>query len=449
LSGEAQCDVKVVQVIYESIGVDGEPATLSAGLYIPERCAGPFPLLAQAHGTQSERQSLTTQLGPGDDVIAFFAARGYLVVTTDYLGLGESNFRYHPYLHADSEASAIIDSIRAAKLAAQRLGVSINDQVMLFGYSQGGHAAMAAQREIERNHRDEIRLVAAAPMAGPYSLSMTFLGSWFGVTAGQENTLATGLLAYALVSYNKVYGSLYERPEEVFAERYANDIERLFSGSFDMWDMYKQQLLPPGGQLNELRNPAFTAGFIVDERHPLREALRKNDLLDWTPKTPTVLCGSRRDAIVDFNNTLAAQAAFKAKGVEVPRRTPWICIPLLRESACATLRPDRWTRDSHEQRHLGSEQGVNASCHIPSPSRISIHCLASLAVIFRSVTTRSRNLIRCLTTHCSTARPRANRMHAAIPAAFPWHSSAGPVFMWKTSRDGSSSTAWPARERWR
>lgn len=318
LSGPALCDVKIMQLTYESIGIRGEPETLSAGLYVPEHCAGPLPLLAQAHGTQSEKQSLTTTVGAGDDVVAFFAARGYLVVTTDYLGLGESTFPYHPYLHADSEASAIIDSIRAARRVAKRLDIPLSDQVMLFGYSQGGHAAMAAQREIERHHRDELHLVASAPMAGPYSLSLTFLGSWFGITAGQENELATGLLAYALVSYNKTYGTLYDRPEQIFAKRYADGVEKFFTGSYDMMDMFKQHLLPPGSHLNELRNPAFTADFVLDEHNPLREALRKNDLLDWAPTTPTVLCGSHRDAIVDFNNTYAAQASFRARGVDVP-----------------------------------------------------------------------------------------------------------------------------------
>jgi len=76
--------------------------------------------------------------------------------------------------------------------------------------------------------------------------------------------------------------------------------------------------LPPGGQLNELRNPAFTAAFLLDARQPFRVDLERNDLLDWTPATPMLLCGSRRDAIVDFNNAYAAQAAFRARGVEVP-----------------------------------------------------------------------------------------------------------------------------------
>lgn len=318
LSGAAQCDVKIVQLTYASIGVKGESETLSAGLYVPENCPGPFPLIVEAHGTQTERDRLSTQVGPGNSTVTFFAARGYLVVVTDYLGLGKSDYPYHPYLHADSEASAIVDSIRAAKAAAGRLGIPINDQVMLFGYSQGGHAAMAAQREIERNQDHEINLVASAPMAGPYNLSQTFLGSWFGFTAGQENTLASGLLAYALVSYNRIYGTLYERTDQLFAERYAKDIERLFSGALDMGEMYERQLLPPGSQLNDLRNPAFTAAFILDEHHPLRDALRRNDLLDWTPKNPMMLCGSRRDAIVDFQSAYAAQASFRIRGVEVP-----------------------------------------------------------------------------------------------------------------------------------
>lgn len=317
LSGAARCDVKVVQLTYQSIGVKGEPVTLSAGLFVPERCAGPFPLAAQAHGTQSDKNRLTTQVGPGSAAIAFFAARGYLVVAADYLGLGKSDYPYHPYLHADSEASAIIDSIRAAQAAATKLEIPLNRQVMLFGYSQGGHAAMAAQREIERSHRDEINLVASAPMAGPYNLTQTFLGSWFGYTGGEKNGLASELFAYAVISYNNVYGTLYAQPRQLFSERYAGRIEHLFPGSLNIYQISQQRLLPPGDRLDDLRNPAFSAAFLLDENQPLRVALRKNDLLDWTPRAPMMLCGSRRDAIVDFQNTFAAQAAFRARGVDV------------------------------------------------------------------------------------------------------------------------------------
>ena len=39
-----------------------------------------------------------------------YAAQGYAVVATDYLGYAKSNYSFHPYLHADSEASSVIDS---------------------------------------------------------------------------------------------------------------------------------------------------------------------------------------------------------------------------------------------------------------------------------------------------------------------------------------------------
>ncbi|MFC4314144.1 alpha/beta hydrolase family protein [Steroidobacter flavus] len=316
LSGAAQCDVQVIQVTYDSIGVRSEPVTLSAAIYVPQGCAGPFPLLAQAHGTQSDRKRSSAEVDAGNTAITFFAAQGYLVVTPDYLGLGKSDYPFHPYLHADSEASAIIDAIRAARAAARDLAIPADDRVMLFGYSQGGHAAMAAQREIERNHAGEIKLIASAPMAGPYYLSQTFLGSWFGYTAGEPNSLASELFAYTLLSYNQVYG-LYSDPGEVFAAAYGKPVEQLFSGALTITEIDRQQALPAGGKLNELRNPAFSAAFLLDENQPFRRALRQNDLLDWRPAAPTILCGSSRDTVVDLQNAYAAQTAFRARGADV------------------------------------------------------------------------------------------------------------------------------------
>ena len=318
LTGPAECDVSIVQLTYRSEGVEHEPAELSAGLFIPEHCTGPFPVLAEAHGTETDRRRLTTQVDAGNNTIAFFAAHGFLVVATDYLGLGKSNYAYHPYLHADSESSAIIDSIRAARNAAHALRIPLSGQVMLFGYSQGGHAAMAAQREIDRRHRSEFNLVATAPMAGPYYLSQTFINSWFGRTAGEENGLAAELFSYTVVNYNHIYRNIYTDPQQIFAPPYAEVETHLFPATQGLFEIRQRNLLPPGGQLNELRNPAFTAAFLLDARQPFRVDLERNDLLDWTPATPMLLCGSRRDAIVDFNNAYAAQAAFRARGVEVP-----------------------------------------------------------------------------------------------------------------------------------
>jgi pimeloyl-ACP methyl ester carboxylesterase len=318
LSGPAQCDVDVTQLIYHSVGVRHEPAVLSAGLYVPKNCPGPFPVLAEGHGTQADRKHLATDITAGNGSIAFFAAQGYVVVVTDYLGLGKSDYPYHPYLHADSEASAMVDSIRAARNALKTLEVPVSDRVMIYGYSQGGHAAMAAQREIERQHQTEIRLVASAPMSGPYHLSQTFLSSWFGATAGEENPLASELLSYTLTSYSKIYPAVCTDIKDCFAPSYSDIVATLFPSERSLFAIRETNLLPFGRQLSQLRNPAFTTAFLLDQQEPFREALSRNDLIDWTPVAPMILCGSSRDAMVDFNNAYAAQAAFRSRGVEVP-----------------------------------------------------------------------------------------------------------------------------------
>ncbi|MDB5984489.1 MAG: hypothetical protein JWQ69_5504, partial [Pseudomonas sp.] len=253
--------------------------------------------------------------------------QGYAVVATDYLGLGRSDYKFHPYLHADSEASAIVDALRAARRLSSALQTPLSGKVMLAGYSQGGHAAMAAQRAIERDHSDEFNLVASAPMSGPYSLSQTFLDSWSGDTAGGTNTLAPYLLAYTLAGMQGVYGNIYSDPQQVFRQPWAAQLKTGFPGPLNIFEMLDKQTLPSSAQLDQLRQPAFTHAFVDDPKTPFRQALARNDLLDWTPRTPTMLCGSQRDGVVAFANSQAAEAAFSRRGapvklIDVSQRIP-------------------------------------------------------------------------------------------------------------------------------
>jgi len=84
---------------------------------------GPYPLIAYGRGTNLDKTH--TVANPQDPetilLMTFFAAQGYTVVATDFLGYALSNYSYHPYAHADSEASSVIDSIRATRQAASSL----------------------------------------------------------------------------------------------------------------------------------------------------------------------------------------------------------------------------------------------------------------------------------------------------------------------------------------
>ena len=148
LSGKAKCDVKVVALNYRTPGAkDGEMSNASGVMLVPGgMCSAAAPLVAHARGTDVlKTRTLANPQDPDTLLLSFmYAAQGYAVVATDYLGYAKSTYAFHPYLHADSQATTIIDSVRAARNAADAVGAKLSGKVMFTGYSQGGHASMAA-----------------------------------------------------------------------------------------------------------------------------------------------------------------------------------------------------------------------------------------------------------------------------------------------------------------
>ena len=223
LPGAAQCDVTVSQIVYMTSGVQpGELTNASAAVLVPSgaNCPGPFPLIAFARATVTETASqCRLDESSTEMLMTFFAAQGYAVVATDFLGYAESTYPYHPYTHAPTEASSIIDSIRATREAAPALGLKLNNKIMLSGYSQGGQASMATQREIEQALSGEFNVVAAAHLAGPYNISGALV-------AGAKNPIngVQSIVPFQIASYQKIYGNAYANTSDVFQPAYAGFI---------------------------------------------------------------------------------------------------------------------------------------------------------------------------------------------------------------------------------
>jgi pimeloyl-ACP methyl ester carboxylesterase len=316
LSGKATCSVTMAQINYETSGVQpSEVTNASAAILIPggARCPGPFPLIGFARGTNLSKSH--TNADPADPtadlLMTFFAAQGYVVVATDYLGYALSAYPYHPYMHADSEASAVIDSIRATRRAALSLGLALNGKVMLSGYSQGGHAAMAAQRAIERENTGEFNLVAAAHSAGPYYVSAALIeGAKYPIHGVQE------FVPFQITAFQKVYGNVYSKTSDVFNSPYDGYIENLLPTVLNL-DSLAQML--PGGtpfQAQQLMfQPAYLNDLAYDSNNATVVAAKKQDLLGWNPKAPTTLCGGSGDPTVSFfTNAQAVYNDFKSRG---------------------------------------------------------------------------------------------------------------------------------------
>ncbi|MEI7444032.1 MAG: lipase family protein [Burkholderiales bacterium] len=319
LTGTARCDVTVRKILHSTSGpnqVDGYTAT--AAVLVPvasATCPGPFPIVAYTPGTEVVKARTLSDPTQGENLLltAFYAAQGYVVVATDYLGFTESSLSYHPYLHADSQASTMIDAIRAARASLTNQGVPLSGRLFLTGYSQGGHAAMATHKAIEADASLGLTVTAAGPMSGPYDLTNSFVaGLSFLPTGTGGSSIFT---PYVVTSWQKIYGNIYSTPADYFKAPYATGIESLLPGTLNFTQLYTTGKLPVN--LGDLLTARAVAD-VGDANSGFRKALAANTLLNWTPRAPVLLCAGSRDPVVLYTvNTAASAANIKARGGNV------------------------------------------------------------------------------------------------------------------------------------
>jgi pimeloyl-ACP methyl ester carboxylesterase len=229
---------------------------------------------------------------------------GYAVVVPDYLGLGSSP-GYQTYLHARSEATCVVDALRAGKSLCASNGVSLNGQLFLTGFSQGGHVTMAAHRELEASHADEFTVTASAPCAGTYDLG--------GVTFEDMLADPSYPIAYPFAMIVAAYLPTYQLGdtlEDLLAEPYRRTLPPLLDGAHNEAQI---EAALPADPFAILR-PDFQVDFRVNVGNPLRQALLDNNTHSWTPQAPLKMIHCRGDSIAVFSNAEVAYQSFTNRG---------------------------------------------------------------------------------------------------------------------------------------
>lgn len=355
LSGPPLCDILMYHIEYETVGGANEPTTASAALMVPTglgaNCTGARPVLLYAHGTTTDRAFNMTDLTNAESLFlaALYASQGYIVVAPNYAGYDTSTLPYHPYLIADQQSKDMIDSLTAARVALPLASASLtqdNGRLFITGYSQGGFVAMATHRAMQAAG---MSVTASAPMSGPYALA-AFVDAVF---YGEINGDAPVSSVFLLTAYQHSYGGIYSSDEEVFEPQYASGIDSLLPTTTPRSQLYAQgslpeyalfSLTPPApafaditppttpadlaavfalgfGTGNLLQNsyrlsylqdaeanpdggfPAITTGVAAaTPALPWRQALKLNDLRNWVPTVPVMLCGGDEDPIVFWLN---------------------------------------------------------------------------------------------------------------------------------------------------
>ena len=362
LAPTPSCSVDVYQLQYETVGGKGESTSASGALMVPtgtgSSCTGSRPIVEYAHGTSADKNYNITQLatnGEGLLLAAVFAANGYIVVAPNYAGYDTSTLTYHPYLNGDQQSKDMIDALTAARSAlpvSTATSVTDNHKLFITGYSQGGYVAMATHRAIQAANGT---VTASAPMSGPYTLS-AFADAVF---MGEVTDSAALNLVLLASSYQQSYGNVYSTPTDVFETQYATGIETLLPSTTPLSTLYSQGKLPqnavfssspPAPQYASITPatvpaelaPIFALGFgsgnLVTNAYRLaylqdaaaqpdggfpsltnnsppaapvtgfRVDLKTNDLRNWSPTAPLLMCGGSSDPTVLFLDTQLMQS---------------------------------------------------------------------------------------------------------------------------------------------
>lgn len=307
--------VKLYAITYSTPDINGMIDTASGLVVIPVRGENEMlPKLIYQHGTVADRNDAPSLLAGGYQLAELFGGLGFVTIAPDFLGIGVSK-GIHPYVHAETQASAAIDMLYALESFAELQEVLLNDQLFITGYSQGGHAAMAVHREIETNLSNEFTVTAAAPLSGPYSISQVM----FDLIVGDKPYNFAAYLPHAIRSYDAVYNLFDDVIEEVFNEPYIPALRAFENEEIDLFQLNFQllQLLEQNTGSTVVRNlmkESFITEIIDDANHPLRQALQDNDVYDWTPSAPTRIFYCEGDDQVPFENSVLADSVMTANG---------------------------------------------------------------------------------------------------------------------------------------
>ena len=271
------------RILYRSTLPDGSPIAVSGFIVAPVRKPPRegWPVVAWAHGTTGVVPKCAPSLMPNPVAsipgINRMIASGYVVVATDFVGLGVDGI--HPYLVGESAARAVLDSVRASRQFGG------GGRFAVWGYSQGGHAALFTGQSAP-DYAADLTLVGVAAAAPASKLGLLF--------ENDLNSLPGRVLtAMALRSWSRFYGNALGglvKPDSMAA------VTQISAGCVNM--------LSDGIKIlsEERRMPHAFLKSSPTETRPWSQTIAENTPTR-APKAPVFIAQGTSDSVVSANVT--------------------------------------------------------------------------------------------------------------------------------------------------
>jgi acetyl esterase/lipase len=282
------------RVLYRSTGLDDKPILVSGVVIVPpgDPPPGGWPIVAWAHPTSGVvprcAPSLAIFLFEQIQGLRSFVREGYVVAATDYPGLGTAG--PHPYLVGISEARAVLDSVR---VAGSLPGAGGGKKFVVWGHSQGGHAALFTAI-IAKTYAPELNLLGVAAAAPATDLT-TLMNEDIDSVGGKNITAMT------LWSWHRVFDAKMDKVVDPRAMPAIDQLaEECIEGPFDL---RRRQLT------EQPLEQYFLTRKHPSDVEPWRTLLTENSPGALPPEIPVFLAQGTDDVIIhpDVTKTYAAK----------------------------------------------------------------------------------------------------------------------------------------------
>jgi pimeloyl-ACP methyl ester carboxylesterase len=294
---DAQYGVDIYEVMFVTRDADGSILEALATLYLPVSDESQeAPVLAFGSGTTGIGNQCAPSLEVPEEIrwgwyrqnMQAYAGQGVIAIFPDYVGFNNPDIPQR-YFSKAAEGHLMLDALRAVRNAFQEYGNQINTAVrpgdtnVTAGYSQGGHAALAA---LDMNER--------------YAPEITVDGAiGFGSTNNVEMLMkeAGYYSPYIIYTYQQIYGSDMVDPSEFLQERWVDtlesDVMRMCVHEFQYYYPYAREPL-----YTEAFYDALYAGTLDTEFPTFKRLLDENESgLDNHGK-PVLMIQGNQDIIV-------------------------------------------------------------------------------------------------------------------------------------------------------
>jgi len=302
-------DVDIYEIIYKAPWIDSTTWINCSGIcYVPRGNKKPAATMMFGHGTEIRKGRTISDSDAQQGICLGFATDGYLALFPDYYGMGKGDGR-HLYQHAWSEGMSFVYMLKAVEELKAQLNVKTNGQLFLTGYSQGGHASMAAHKYLQEMNDPRFQVTASSPMSGAYDMTgeqSKYMFQEYPKPFYLPFLLISYQEAYKVINTDNVY-SIFRSPYDTLLPDFFGDVRLKTYADLD-------KIMPKIP--SQIVRQDLIDEYVSNPNFAFKLRLKENNLIDWKPEAPMQLCYCKGDREVNYKNSEVAYNNMKALGAK-------------------------------------------------------------------------------------------------------------------------------------